>query len=464
MTIAIVCAVVAAALASGVTYIVVRSQVATAIAVQDALKAALAEKNSELASARQELALAAEERTMALRDVATLRERVEQERATAAEKLSALTEAHEAFKAQFAELSAAALRTNTEEFLKLAQERLKLHQSQASGELEHKRQAVENLVKPLTDALTHFSTHVRDLESKRTEAYTELKTQLVSVVETQQSLRTETGKLVNALRAPHVRGRWGEIQLRRVVEIAGMVPFCDFQEQASVTTADGRLRPDLIVRLPGGKQIVVDAKAPLSAYLEAVEATDDDIRRARMLAHATQIKDHMAKLGAKNYWEQFDGSPEFVVMFLPGEVFFSAALEQMPALIESGVEQKVIPASPTTLIAMLRAVNYGWQQAKLAENAKKISDLGKRLYDSLRVMAGHMEDLGSNLDKSMKAYNRTVGSLERNVLSAARKFPELGVGAPEEIEELQQQEEAPRLLQAADWITMEEERSDAAKA
>ncbi|HET9698484.1 MAG TPA: DNA recombination protein RmuC, partial [Terriglobales bacterium] len=266
----------------------------------------------------------------------------------------------------------------------------------------------------------------------------------------QQKLETETSKLVTALRAPNVRGRWGEIQLRRVVEIANMLPYCDFTEQPSVTTADGRLRPDLIVKLPGGKNVVVDAKAPLQAYLNALEAQNEDHRKSHLIAHAKQIREHMTKLSSKAYWEQFKPTPEFVVMFLPGEVFFSAALEQDPVLIEEGVMQRVIPASPTTLIALLRAVAYGWTQVKMAKNAQEISDLGKELYDRLRTVAAHMEAVGKGLDRAVDCYNKAVGSMETRVMVSARKFAELGPAVTEPITELEPIEKTTRTLQLFD--------------
>jgi DNA recombination protein RmuC len=279
----------------------------------------------------------------------------------------------------------------------------------------------------------------------------------------QEQLRAETGNLVRALRTPNVRGRWGEIQLRRVVEIAGMLPYCDFTEQETVTTESGRLRPDLVVKLPGGKHVVVDAKTPLQAFLEAFETNDEDARRICLANHSRQVRDHLKTLSGKNYWEQFDSTPEFVVMFLPGETFFSAALEQDPGLIEHGVLNRVIPASPTTLIALLKAINYGWNQEKLARNAQHISALGKELHDRLRMLASHIASVGSCLDRAVESYNKAVGSLESRVLVSARKFSELGASVAEDIPELEPIETTARAL-SFDWGDDEEISEEQRKA
>jgi DNA recombination protein RmuC len=346
----------------------------------------------------------------------------------------------------FQALSAEALKSNNQAFLHLAQSTLAKFQSEAKGDLELRQQAVENLVAPIGESLKKVDEQIRQMESTRDRAYGDLTTQVRSLISTQEKLQTETGNLVKALRSPTVRGRWGEIQLRRVVEIAGMLPYCDFVEQETVTNSAGRFRPDLIVRLPGGKNVVVDAKTPLLAYLEAVEATDDEYRRQKLADHANQVRTHMLQLSSKLYQEQFEPTPEFVVMFLPGETFFSAALEQDPALIERGVSQKVIPASPTTLIALLKAVAYGWNQEKLARNAQEISTLGKELHDRLRLLGAHIDNVGKGLDRAVESYNKAVGSLESRVMVSARKFVELGAPVTDEIAELNPIETTTRNL------------------
>ena len=381
---------------------------------------------------------------------ARLETALESERKTSNEKIELLTQAsddlHNAFKA----LAADALNSNNRAFLEIAQETLKRFQSDAKGDLEARQKAVADLVTPVRESLSKVDAQIQQMEIARGEAYGDLKAQVQSLIITQKELQSETGNLVRALRTPNVRGRWGEIQLRRVVEIAGMLSYCDFAEQETVTADTGRLRPDLVVNLPGGKKVVVDAKTPLQAFLDAFETTDEDTRRACLANHARQVRDHIETLSDKRYWEQFESTPEFVVMFLPGETFFSAALEQDPGLIEHGVLNKVIPASPTTLIALLKAVAYGWNQEKLARNAHEISVLGKELHDRLRKLAGHITAVGTELDRAVEAYNKAVGSLESRVLVSARKFTELGASVAEDIPELEPIETTARAL-SFDW-------------
>ena len=396
------------------------------------LRAQQAEARTELAEARERLARSEQTRTAA---ETRMEEAAKHLAAQDARMAQARAELTDAFKA----LSSESLQQNNQAFLDLARASLETFHTQAAGDLAQRQQAVESLVKPLQDSLTRYEEQLRQLERVRQAAYGGLDDHL-------QRLRQETGNLAKALRSPSVRGRWGEISLRRVVELAGLSSHCDFVEQEVVDGAEGRLRPDMIVQLPGGRQIVVDAKAVLGAYLEAHDATDEVQRQTALAAHAKHVRSRMDQLGAKVYWTQFANSPEFVVLFLPGEHFLSAALEQDPGLIEDGFGRRVILATPTTLVALLHAVAYGWRQEQLSEHAQQAGRLGKELYERMATLAEHWGEVGQSLEKSVAAYNRAVASMESRVLPAARKFKELGVASDKDLAQLEIVETLPRAL------------------
>jgi DNA recombination protein RmuC len=401
---------------------------------------------------RQHLALQGEKSRLEA-ELAGARRQVAEERETLAQARHELTNT---FKA----LATEALGTSTSELLKLATERFTTIQTGASADLEQRRVAIENLVKPVAESLGKVERQITEIEKERTGSYESLLAVVGTLQASQQDLRRETGNLVGALRKPNVRGRWGELQLRRVVELAGMLDQVDFHEQVSVDGEDGTLRPDLVVRLPGGKNIIVDAKAPLAAYLDSLEMADDELRTRKLEEHARQIRDHIQKLSTKSYWREFD-TPEFVVLFIPGEAFYSAALEQDSSLIEGGIDRKVILATPTTLIALLKTVAYGWRQEALANDAREIADLGRELYDRLATMAGHWNRMGKGLAGAMTAYNDAVGSLESRVLSTARKFRDLKVSAEgKDIDVVAQLDTVPRLLSAEEMVAPPAAKAD----
>jgi DNA recombination protein RmuC len=385
----------------------------------------------QLARVRREQSAEREELRRLERTVTELETTLAHERRTTGERAAARDELTDAFKT----LSAEALREL---------------QRESRDDLEHRRLAVERLIEPIAKGLDKVERETRELEKARSEAYGALTQQLQGLATTQERLRSETASLVTALRAPAVRGRWGEIQLRRVVEAAGMLPYCDFDEQPA-TVSDGRTqRPDLVVRLPGAKSVVVDAKTPLAAYLEALEASDAEEQRAHLKAHARQLREHVAKLSAKAYWEQLDTTPDFVVLFVPADPFFAAALDQDPALQEDAWRHRVVLATPSTLIGLLFVVAYGWRQEKVAESARAISELGKELYDRVRTLAQNFAKLGRSLEGAVGAYNDTLGSLERRVLVSLRRFEELGVPTGAELPSLDPIERAVRTAQSSE--------------
>jgi DNA recombination protein RmuC len=419
-----------------------------ALTAEAARRAAAEEKGLRVPELEAHLRALQEDNSKLQANLRGMQMRLEEAQIGAEEKLALINDAKAKLEDTFKALSSEALRGNNQSFLELAKETLEKFQQGAQTDLQTRQKAIDELVKPLRESLEKVNVQIQQVEQSRTSAYATLTEQVKSLAQSQSQLQSETSNLVQALRAPAARGRWGEIQLRRVVEMADMINYCDFVEQDSVRTDAGVQRPDMIIKLPNKRTIVVDSKVPLLAYLEALECTDDDARRVCLQRHANQVRDQIVQLSAKKYWQQFNSSPDFVVLFLPGEPFFSAALEHDPSLIEEGVQNKVIIATPTTLIALLRAVAYGWLQEQLTENAQEISNLGRELYDRLRVLAGHFDKLRKGLDNATNAYNSAVGSLETRVLTTARKFKELGAGRTEDIPVIEPIDIATRAVQS----------------
>ena len=372
--------------------------------------------------------------------------RIRSQEAVQAERQAAFDAAKSELIEAFGNLTQQSLRSNSEQFLKLAEQNLARQNERAKAELGEREKAVESLVRPIREALKASQDQISELEKARSEAYGGITAQLESMQAAQKYLAQETQNLVNALRRPEVRGRWGEITLRRLVELAGMVEHCDFQEQVHSVGEGQVIRPDLIVNMPDSRQLVVDVKTPLDAYLAAVEAPDDAQRQLALKRHAQKVREHIRALASKAYWAQFSESPEFVILFIPGDQFLSAALNEDQELIEYALSQQIILATPTSFVALLKAVAYGWRQLSLAENAKEIRGLAEDLYNRLAVFTGHMNKVGRQLASSVENYNRAVGSLERSVLPGARKFTELGVHAKKEIEKLESLEPVPRTM------------------
>ncbi len=448
-------AALAAALGAGRTRRAVAAARAAAAEERAALVERLRAREERLAEERAEVErhearrreLAAENASLGRR-LAEVEGRAAAEARAAAEKLALLEAARGRLAETFQALSAQALERNNASFLDLARTQLERFGESARGDLASRQQAIVELVGPVRQALDKVEARIAEAEKSRSEAHGSLTRHLEGLAEAQLRLGAEAERLSRALRAPNVRGRWGEIQLQRVVEIAGLAEHCDFVRQETLRGGDGPRRPDLVVRLPAGRSLAIDAKAPLGHYLEAAEASDEASRRRLLGEHARAIRRHLQELGSRAYWEALEGTPELVVLFLPGEAFFSAALEQQPDLIERGAEQRVILATPTTLIALLRTVAYGWRQERMAANALEVSELGRQLHERLRVFAAHLERLGGGLERAVDAYNAAVGSLESRVLVGARRFQELGAAAGDELPALPPLDRRPRAAAA----------------
>ncbi|MGB5210537.1 MAG: DNA recombination protein RmuC [Gammaproteobacteria bacterium] len=377
-------------------------------------------------------------------EIAVRDSKLENQDALEKERQLALQRAEQTLTATFGSMASQSLRENNESFLNMAREHLGTHQEKARSDLQERQTAIETMVKPIREALQKTEQQIAAVEKERKEAYGSIREQLSAMSAGQASLQSETRNLVNALRRPEVRGQWGELTLRRLAELAGMVEYCDFYEQENTQTSEGRMRPDMIIRMPNGRELIVDVKTPLDAYLTAMECSDDISREAALKKHAENVRSRVRELSLKSYWASFEHSPEFVILFIPGDQFLAAALQRLPKLLEEALEQKVILATPTSLVALLKAVAYGWRQVALEENAKKIQALGEDLHQRLGAFSGHLSKLGRQLGSSVDSYNAAVGSLERNVLPGARKFTELGVSSRRQIESLNPIETAPR--------------------
>jgi len=372
---------------------------------------------------------------------------LELEQKSAQDKITAAENARLQLSETFNALSSQALQHNSEQFLKLAQENLKQFQINAKNDLDKKEKSIENLITPIKETLAKTEVQIREIEKERKEAYGALKNHLHSMTQTQEALHGETKNLVKALSRPEVRGQWGELTLKRLVELAGMVEHCDFVEQTQNSLDEKIQRPDMIVRMPGGRELVIDVKTPLDAYLKAIEATSESARNDELIKHTRNVKERIKELANKAYWNQFKKSPEFVVLFIPGDQFLSAALERDHNLLEYALQQKVILATPTSLVALLRAIAYGWRQESLAENAEKIRLVGDELYGRLATFAEHLAKLGKGLNGAVQSYNKVVGSYDTRILPSIRKFSDMGITSNKSVDPLEQIETTTRSLE-----------------
>jgi len=403
------------------------------------LRQQVQQKDSEINQIRNELDVERQSKVEALTKLDASQKSFEEQKALIEAMKTEMTDTFNA-------LSSAALKSSSEDFLRLASEHLGKVVADTKGKLGEHQAAMDGMIKPLYETLKRYEEQIRSIEESRHKAYGSLEEQLRALALTHENLQRETSNLVSALRKPQVRGRWGEMQLRRVAELSGMSMHCDFTEQQSMDTEKGRIRPDMIVHLPMEREIVVDSKVSLEAYLDAIAATTEDERKAKMEKHAQQVRSHMNKLASKEYWSQFKQSPEFVVLFIPGESFLSSALDMDNTIIEDGIEKRVIVATPTTFIALLRAIAYGWRQEQLTKNAQEISELGRQLYERMNTLVQHFDSIGSNLEKAISAYNKAVGSMESRILPSVRRFKELGVTGADEIPVIEQIDQTPRNL------------------
>ncbi len=422
-------------------YGILEGRAASAEAVVNELRQQTGLKTQEIARLGNELSVAKEARVESLAKLEASRKNLEEQRQLLEDAKKTMTDT-------FSALASATLKSSSADFLRLASEHLGKAMETTKGRLGEHQTAMDGMIKPLHEMLKRYEEQIKVMEDGRLKAYGGLEEQLRTLVVTHENLQKETNNLVSALRKPQVRGRWGEMQLKRVAELSGMSLYCDFSEQVSVDTENGRIRPDMVIHLPSDREIVVDSKVPLDAYLDAVAVQSEEDKKARIERHARQVRAHVNKLSSKEYWNQFAKSPEFVILFIPGESFLAAALDVDATLIEDGIQKGVIIATPTTFIALLRAIAYGWRQERVAKNAVEISVLAKELYERMSTMVRHFEELGSALRKATDAYNRAVGSMEARVLPSIRKFKDLGVSAASEISTLEQIDRTPRSIDA----------------